>query len=131
MLQVNESVAVPADVETAWQLVGPPEALADWHPAVDSSDMTDDRRHVVLGDGARVEERITDRSDRSYSYEFIESPLPVSDYSATVSAEATDEGTTITWKGTFEAAGVSDSEAEQVIAGIYRAGLDSAAERLG
>lgn len=131
VVEVTESVSVAADADAAWELVGDPSALAEWHPAVGSSEVENDLRHVILGDGGRIEERITEQSGRSYSYEFIESPLPVGDYSSRLSVEPSDQGATISWSSTFEAQGVSEPEAEKVIAGIYRAGLDAVAQRLG
>lgn len=130
MAEVRESVSVAAGADAAWELIGDPAALADWHPAVDSSEMENGTRHVVLGNGGRIEERITEQSGRSYSYELIESPLPVSDYSSRLSVEPSDQGATITWTSTFQAQGVSESEAEELIAGSYRAGLDAVAQRL-
>jgi hypothetical protein len=55
----------------------------------------------------------------------------VSDYSSRLWVEPSDQGAAITWSSTFEAQGVSESEAEELIAGIYRAGLDAVAQRLG
>ncbi len=130
MVEVTESISVAADPNAAWELVGDPSALAEWHPAVDSSEVENDLRHVSLADGGRIEERITEQSGQSYSYEFIESPLPVSDYSSRLSVEPSDQGATISWSSTFEAQGASESEAEKLIAGIYRVGLDSVAQRL-
>ena len=131
MVEVTESVSVAADANAAWELIGDPSALAEWHPAIDSSEVENDLRHLILGDGGRIEERITEQSGRSYSYEFIESPLPVGGYSSRLSVEPSDRGATISWSSTFEAQGASESEAEELIAGIYRAGLDAVAQRLG
>jgi hypothetical protein len=39
-------------------------------------------------------------------------------------------GSVLDWSGTFEAKGVSDSEAVEIITGIYKAGLDALAEKL-
>lgn len=131
MVEVTESVSVAADASEAWDMIGQPGSLAQWHPAVDSSETEDDARHLVLGDGGRIEERITDRSERSYSYEIVEGVLPVSDYASRLSVEPSGQGSTISWSGTFEAAGVPEPDAEELIAGIYRAGLDAVAQRLG
>jgi carbon monoxide dehydrogenase subunit G len=131
MGNVTESVSVTSDADAAWKLVGDPSTFAGWHPAVDSSEVEGDLRLVVLGDGARIEERITERSGRSYSFEILASPLPLSDYSSRLSVEPADEGATITWASTFKAQGVPEAEAEELVAGIYRAGLDAAAQRLG
>lgn len=131
MVEVTESISVGADPNAVWELVGDPSALSDWHPAIASSEVENDLRHCALGDGGRLEERITEQSGQSYSYEILEGPLPVSDYSSRISVEPSDEGATINWSATFEAQGVSEPEAEKLIAEIYRTGLEAAAQRLG
>jgi len=130
MVEVTESVSVTGDADTAWGLIGDPSALAEWHPAIASSEVENDLRHCTLGDGGRLEERITEQSGQSYSYKILEGPLPVSDYSSRISVEPSDQGAEINWSATFEAQGVSEPEAEKLISGIYRAGLEAAAQRL-
>ncbi len=88
-----------------------------------------DLRTLVLGDGGRVEERITSRTDRSYTYVILESPLPVADYASTITVAATPSGSTVTWSSTFAAAAVSDEQAVELVTGFYRAGLVSAKHR--
>ena len=71
------------------------------------------------------------KNDSSYSYEIIESPLPVQNYKATISVAADGDQTKVDWKSTFEAKGASDDDAKKVIDGIFKAGLDNLAKPAG
>ena len=64
----------------------------------------------------------------SYSYEILESPLPVADYHAQFAVSAAEGGgTLIDWTANFQAVGATDAEAANVIAGIFEAGLNKIA----
>jgi hypothetical protein len=56
---------------------------------------------------------------------FLDGPLPVTNYQATLKVEATSEGTTYIWSGKFEADGVSDAQAIEAVSDFYSAGLDA------
>ncbi len=65
---------------------------------------------------------------RTYSYAFLDSPLPVKNYVATIElSEQPDGRTLIRWHSTFDAAGASEDKAKEAILGIYDAGLAKAA----
>ena len=50
----------------------------------------------------------------------------MADYTASIAVRDGDEGgCVIDWRAEFQAAGASDDEAEQVITGIFRSGLDA------
>ena len=66
----------------------------------------------------------------SYTYEIVESPLPVSDYVSTLAVMDSTGGSMITWSGEFAAKGAPDAQAVEVISGIYQAGLAALEERL-
>lgn len=60
----------------------------------------------------------------------MDGPLPVANYSSTLSVKADDDGGAgIKWVGTFDAKGASDDEAKAVIEGIYDAGLNAILEK--
>ena len=60
----------------------------------------------------------------SYSYQIVESPLPVSGYESTLAVMDSGGGSMITWSGDFAAKGAPDDQALEVISGIYEAGLN-------
>lgn len=133
-IEISESVALPGAPAEVWAEVGGFCAIADWHPAVASCDEADRdgttvRTLALEGGGALVEERV-DEGEALYAYVILDGPLPVADYRSEIAAEqGQDGGTTLTWSGAFAASGATPEEAEAVIRGIYRAGLDALAAR--
>jgi hypothetical protein len=122
----REAPGKPADV---WAVVGDFCAIKDWHPVVveceQSEEGGDTYRILTLGDGGKIKEKLTETGDTSYSYEIVESPLPVKNYSATLEIGEDDEAdrVEIEWKAKFDANGVEDDEAKKVIVGILKAGV--------
>lgn len=123
--KVTEVKAAPAAV---WAKVGEWCAIKDWHPAIaDCKPGKKGFRTLTLKDGGKILEKITKTGKNTYSYDIIDSPLPVKNYSATLTAKADSLGTTdLVWTAKFEPAkGKTAAEAEAVIAGIFEAGLNN------
>ena len=123
--QVAEIKASPAAV---WAKVGEWCAIKDWHPAIASCQPGKRGfRTLTLKDGSKILEKMTKTGKNSYSYDIIESPLPVKNYKATLTAKADSLGSTdLTWTAKFDAAkGKTDAEAAAVINGIFEAGLNN------
>ena len=79
----------------------------------------------VKGGGTILEKR-TEKTATSYSYDIVDTPLPVADYHATFKVTpAEGGGTTVDWMAHFHAKGASDAEAAAVMAGIFEAGLNN------
>ena len=79
----------------------------------------------------RVVERLDrhDSSNRMFTYAIIneDSPLPFSDYSATVVITDNGDGSsTVNWTGTFEPRGVDEAQAINVATGIYAGAIKGA-----
>ncbi len=125
--QAKRSRKFERSADDLWGRVGGWGSIHEWHPAVKSTDVSEDGsvRTLTLGDGAVIVEKLLERNERSYSYRFEESPLPVKDYRATFQVRADGDGSVVEWEGTFEPAGISDAEAVELIEGIYQAGLDA------
>ena len=73
-----------------------------------------------------IKEKLLESDDTSYSYEIIESPLPVKNYKAKLRVEEDErdpQRTTIFWEATLDANGVSDDEAKKKITDIFTSGL--------
>jgi hypothetical protein len=128
MGEVHESITLDANAQRVWELIGQPGDIAEWAP-LDASSMEGDIRVCTMpGVPGEIRERITRHSDedRSYSYEIVSAPLPVSNYHSTISVSDADGGSRVDWKGEFEPAeGTSDDDVVQMVAGVYRGGLDS------
>jgi len=122
----REAPGKPADV---WAVVGDFCAIKDWHPAVAQCEKIeeggDTYRLLTLKDGGKIKEKLTDKGDTSYSYEIVESPLPVKNYKATLRVGPDDEENRveIVWTATFDANGASDEEATKTITGILNDGV--------
>ena len=123
----GEAPGKPADV---WALVGDFCAIKDWHPAVAECEEIEEEgatyRILTLGDGGKIKEKLTDKKDTGYSYEIIESPLPVKNYSATLEINEDDEenAVEIEWEAEFDAAdGVEEAKAVEIITGIFKDGV--------
>jgi hypothetical protein len=122
----REAPGTPAEV---WAVVGDFCAIKNWHPAVAECEQTEEDgvtyRTLTLGDGGKIKEKLTDTDDTSYSYEIIESPLPVKNYAATLEIGEDDEPdrVEIEWEAEFDANGVEDAEAEKIITGIFNDGV--------
>ncbi len=131
-LEVSKSMSINADLDSVWGYAGDFCAIATWHPAVETCEITEEDgttyRILTLGDGAQLKESHNGDTASGYSYSIIEGPLPVKDYNSTFQAEGDAESTTITWTGTFLAEDATDDEAMEVINGIYDGGLASIAD---
>lgn len=127
-VEVRQVAEVKASPAAVWAKVGEWCAIKDWHPAIAACQPGKRGfRTLTLKDGGKILEKITKTSKNSYSYEIIESPLPVKNYKASFAAKADSLGTTdLTWTAQFDPAkGKSEAEAVAVIKGIFDAGLNN------
>jgi hypothetical protein len=131
MANVSNTSHFNVPAEKIWELIGDFNALADWHPAVEKSELEEGghvRRLSLVGGGTIVEklERL-DTDSFQYRYSIIDSPLPVADYVAELRVEKDEfgEGCKVHWSSEFNPSGASVADAEQVIKEIYDAGFDN------
>jgi Polyketide cyclase / dehydrase and lipid transport len=129
-VDVNKKIEAPGQVLVVWTLASDFCSIKDWHPAVakceQSKEGSDTFRTLTLKDGGVIKEKLTGSDDTSYSYEIIESPLPVKNYSAKLWVEEDERDpnrTVIHWDASFDANGKSDEEAKKIISDIFTAGL--------
>jgi len=130
MAKINMKTDLNVAPDEVWKLIGGFNALPDWHPAVEKSELEEEgsmRRLSLAGGGTIVEKLVSvDDKERVYSYLIIDSPLPVTNYEATIRVKDDGEGnTSVEWSSEFEAEGAPENEAMDVIAGIYQAGFDN------
>ena len=129
-LEVKRRTEVPGEPQTIWSFVGDFCAIKDWHPLVADCKQTEEGgttfRTLTLKNGGTIKEKLLESDDTSYSYEIIESPLPVKNYKAKFHVEEDErdpQRTTIFWEATFDANGVSDDDAKKKITDIFTSGL--------
>ena len=130
MAKIDMKTDLNVEPDEVWKLIGGFNTLPDWHPAVEKSELEEEgsmRRLSLAGGGTIVEKLVrVDDKERVYSYSIIDSPLPVTNYEATIRVKDDGEGnTSVEWSSEFEAEGAPENEAMDVIAGIYQAGFDN------
>ncbi len=127
-LTAEKSVTVPASPADLWAFVGKFDAVVNIAPVVTNVKVEGKGvgalRSFEAG-GAKFVEKLEALDDgKSYTYSFVETPLPVQDYRGTISvADAGDGMSTFTWKGTFKVKGVPDEDAKKTVEGIYAGGV--------
>lgn len=129
MAKVSMSTDLNVSADLVWKLIGGFNALPDWHPAVEKSELTEagQTRTLSIAGGGKIVEKLeeVDESARTYSYSIVDSPLPVSNYTATIKVTGEGDKSTIEWSSEFEPAGVPDNEAMKAIQDIYQTGFDN------
>lgn len=133
-VEVAKSIDVAAPPAAVWKAIGDFCGIGNWHPALQSCELSKkgDKTHRTLtlkGGGTILEEQLSfDDSDMGYSYAILESPLPVTEYTAKIGVKPSGSGSTVTWTASFKAKGADDAKAQEVIGGIFDAGLAALAK---
>jgi hypothetical protein len=131
MAKVSMTTPIGVDAKSLWDFMGGFNALPNWHPAVEKSELEEEgqvRRLSLAGGGTIVERLLTvDDNERVYSYSIESSPLPVANYTATIRVRDEGDGdrSVVEWSSEFNPAGASEADAVKAIEGVYRAGLES------
>lgn len=124
------SVDVKGSPSAVWSVIGPFCAIKDWLPPVGAcieDGKAPPTRTLVTKDGKTAfVEKQTARNDGeySYSYSFVSSPLPVTNYMSTIRVTAKGSGfSTITWTGSYTPDQGKEMAASEALNGVYDAGL--------
>ncbi len=132
-ISMNTKLGVSAD--DLWRTIGGFNALADWHPAIEKSEMEDGGkvRRLSLAGGGTLVETLEEHDDnsRTYTYRIDESPLPIANYHATISVSDADGGSSVDWSAEFDADGAPEADAKDIIQGIFQAGFDNLKKMYG
>lgn len=144
MRRIFVSSVVGAPTDTVWHVVRDFNGMPDWHPAIRDSEIEDGAvadsvgcvRRMHLGDGGLLREQLLALSDvdRSMTYRILESPMPISDYVATLRVvPITDGGHTFCeWHAEFEVAAEHESETVHTVANeVFQAGFSALKQRFG
>lgn len=143
VLKISESVEIKAAPAKVWEKAGNFGDLGAWHPAIKSTEIVSGEngkvgavRLLTLQDGGTVKETLLsfDAKKMRYGYNIVESPLPVSEYTSTITVgKAKKDLCKVTWSGEFKrkdtsevpVAGQDDTTATKTMSAVYRAGLDN------
>lgn len=141
MPKVYVSSIINASLETVWEVLRDFNALPQWHPLVGVSKIEDNLpadaigcvRNFQLADGgATIREQLLALSDVEHfcTYSILESPLPVSNYVATVRLrQITSTNQTFgEWQSTFTTPPGEEESAAAVVQRIYEDGFASILE---
>ena len=132
-ISMKQNLNVGAD--QVWDLIGRFNALPDWHPSVEKSELKNagEVRKLSLAGGGTIIEKLekVDAKTRTYSYTIEDSPLPVKNYRAEITVHDDDDGCSVEWSSEFEAAGVPDNDAMKAIQDVYQAGFDNLKKMFG
>lgn len=109
MAEVSHSIVLNASVEDTWKVVGDVGNVHKWVPAIASTRMDGDVRIATFADGGgEARERIVSHSDadRTYTYSYLEGPIPLDEYTSTltVSPHHDGPGAFVSWTATLQAA---------------------------
>ena len=134
MTKISMTTDLDVSADEVWKLIGGFNALPDWHPAVEKSELEEEgqvRKLSLAGGGTIIEklEKIDDDA-RTYSYTITESPLPLANYTATIKVTGEGEGCQVEWSSEFEPVG-GESEAVDIVQNIYQTGLDNLKKMFG
>ena len=128
---VSSDVAFVASADEVWGSIGPFCAISQWYPGLDSctEKQIDGTTHrlLITADGTNVLEKLIAHDDgtMTYSYSIEEGPFPVTDYTATIAVSQSGEETHVVWSATFEPSGATESEAVDVMRGVFDVGLEA------
>lgn len=143
VLKVSKSVIIHAAPDVVWDKVKNFDGINTWHPAVARDELiagtnntAGAERKLTLGDGGTIHEKLLgfDAKHHRFRYMIVESVLPVSGYTSTLSVKAAGKDRSkVTWSGTFKredtgahpAADANDATATKAITGVYQSGLDN------
>lgn len=138
MTTVRETVSLNASPTDIWSVIGGFDSFDSWHPAVAACETVQDGaakvRHLTLGDGSKIVERLDSHDDgaRTYVYSILDAgPLPIRNYQATIEVSGDGASSQVTWSSDFEAVGVPESDAQAAISGVYSGGFAALTERFG
>jgi hypothetical protein len=129
-VESNYKASSTSSADAEWSKVGGFCGIANWHPAVAKCELSHGNkiRTLTLKGGGTIVERLLkwDKKDMSYTYTIVSSPLPVTRYFSTIKVVADGSGSNVSWTGKYKAKkGTSDADAQKVIDGIYKAGVDA------
>jgi uncharacterized protein YndB with AHSA1/START domain len=143
MPRVYVSSVIDAPAARVWERVRDFNGLPRWHPRIRDSRIENaepaDRvgcvRDFHLQNGDRIRERLLGLSDYDMfcTYAILESPMPLTDYVATLRLTPVTDGdrTFVEWTAEFECA---DADAEGLVTGIgrdvFQAGFDALKRQL-
>jgi len=130
-LESSAKAASKLSADAMWAKIGDFCGIGKWHPAIEKCELSADGKTRTLslkGGGTIVEALMKmDAPGRSYTYAIVSGPLPVANYTSTISVAADGAGSIVAWTGKYDAKGASDAESRKAIDGVYDLGVKALA----
>jgi hypothetical protein len=129
-MNISLSATIDASADAIWQDVSDFQGVDRYLAIITSSKMEGSGvgalRTLTVEAGVIVERlESLDEQSRTLSYSFVESPIPISGYLATMQVRETgDSQCELTWSSVFEPAGITEAEARDIIEGAYNMGFE-------
>jgi uncharacterized protein YndB with AHSA1/START domain len=102
MVKVSVNRIMEAPVEKVWETIQSYDSLVNWHAAIASSLIENEKgstelgavRKVVMHDGAVIREVLIGWSNEEhmYKYKILECPFPITNFEATLKCTKTSDG---------------------------------------
>lgn len=135
MAKLSMTLPLVAGADKIWDMIGGFNALPDWHPGIEKSELEDGGtiRRLTLAGGGQLVEKLTqtDEHGRGYSYEILESPLPMANYKATIKVNEDGNAAEVEWSCEFDAVGAPEADVTKIIQGVFQAGFDNLKKMYG
>jgi hypothetical protein len=144
MVKVYTSSVIDAPADRVWAAIRDFNALPNWHPVFKDSriegglhaDRVGCIRNFNLKDGGNLREQLLTLSDYDYSYTYsiLESPLGVSNYTATLKLTPITDGNRsfAEWTAEFDCEPAKARElAELIGTGVFQGGFDALKRQFG
>jgi len=144
MIGVDTSTIIDAPINDVWAMIRDFNSHADWHPAIASSHIEAGRAgdsigairsfHLVSGEALREELLALSDLTHSFSYRIVTSDVPLMNYTAHVALRPVTASARTYWRwwSRFETPPGQEAALQDTVReGVYHAGFDAVAARLG
>jgi hypothetical protein len=144
MVQVYASSVIDASADNVWSRIRDFNAMPQWHPLIADSRIENSQpsdrvgciRQFSLRDGGMIRERLLALSDYEYSctYEILESPMEVENYTATLKLTPVTDGARCfaEWSAEFDCTPGRERElTDSIGGGVFQGGFDALKRHFG
>jgi hypothetical protein len=125
MAEVTRTKELDIAPDELWSLIGDFHGMHKW-AAIEPTESLDGgkRRKFQMGPNTLIES-LVDEGERSYTYAIDEGPLPVQNYTSTMSVSDDGNGKSVlNWVANFEPAeGSTEEAASQIVGMVYDGGI--------
>ena len=129
-MNISLSATINASADAIWKDISDFQGVDRYLAMITSSKMEGSgvgALRTLTADAGVIVERLEslDEQSKTLSYSFVDSPIPISGYLATMQVRDTGDGQCeVTWSSVFEPAGITEAEAKELIEGAYSMGFD-------